>query len=74
MTKRELAGDIVRYFGRYIEDAPKMKYHIRLGYLSFHAEDTHLLADKLAAKFKKTTLLYWHRQIPLDEFDEYDDE
>ena len=67
ITKRVIAGELVGAFGRYMPDAPLLRYHIRISGRFFASEETHLLADKVAEAFTKRELLDLRKTIPEEE-------
>jgi hypothetical protein len=55
-TKRDIAVSLLAYYGRYIPDAPNLKYHARIKNKSFHATDTYTLTVKIADGFSMKAL------------------
>lgn len=66
-TKRIMAGELVRAFARYMPDAPRYCYHIRLFGKFFCSDDTADLADQVAAGFSKDELQELCLTIPEEE-------
>ena len=55
-TKRDMAGDLVGAFGKYMRDAPNQPYSVRLNGKFFCSHDTADLADKVSEYFSKADI------------------
>jgi len=70
MTKRGMAGEPVGAFGRYMADAPNLKYYARLMGRAFHSADTAELAelaDRVAKELSRDDLIAQMEYIPADD-------
>ena len=63
-TKRDMAGDLVGAFGRFLADSPNSGYSVRLNGKFFTSFDTAYLADKVALWFNKAELTALMLTIP----------
>ena len=66
-TKRDLAGELVGAFGRFMPDAPNLKYYVRLLGRSSHAAETDELADLVTERYTMKQLRELVKTIPEED-------
>lgn len=65
-TKRDIVVELLDECGRYVPDSPNLKYYMRLGSKSFHANDTAELVDKVAAGMSMRKLREYKKGLTHD--------
>jgi len=66
-TKRQMAGELVGEFGKYMPDAPTTPYFIRLNGKFMCSADTAELAEQVEAYFSKRDLVGLMDTIPRED-------